>query len=43
MIFLRAEINQVATKRTIQKKINKIYKPLIRLTRGHKDSIQKIK
>ena len=46
---LRAEINQVETKRTIQtinktrswffEKINKIDKPLARLTRGHRDSI----
>jgi hypothetical protein len=46
---LRAEINQVKTKRTIQsinqtrswlfEKINKIDKPLARLTRGHRDSI----
>jgi hypothetical protein len=55
---LRAEINQVETKRTIQKKstkqgavlllllllllfekINKIDKPLARLTRGHRDRI----
>jgi hypothetical protein len=46
---LRAEINQVETKRTIQRtnqmrswffeKINKIDKPLARVTRGHKDSI----
>ena len=44
---LRAEINQVETKRTIQRinktrswlfeKINKIDKPLARLTRGHRD------
>jgi hypothetical protein len=50
IVKLRAEINQVETKRTIQKinktrswffeKINKINKPLARLTRGHKDSIQ---
>jgi hypothetical protein len=48
IIKLRAEINQVETKRTIQKnqtrswffeKINKIYKPLARLTRGHRDII----
>ena len=46
---LRAEINQVETKRHIQRinqrnwfleKINKIDKPLARLTRGHRDSIQ---
>jgi hypothetical protein len=46
---LRAEINQVETKRTIQRinqnrswffeKINKINKSLARLTRGHRDSI----
>jgi hypothetical protein len=45
----RAEINQVETKRTIQRinqmrswffeKINKIDKPLARLTRRHRDSI----
>jgi hypothetical protein len=50
IIKLRAKINQVETKRTIQRinetriwffeKINKIDKPLARLTRGHKDSIQ---
>jgi hypothetical protein len=49
IIKLRAEINQVETKRTIQiinqtrswffEKINKIDKPLARLTRGHRDSI----
>ena len=49
IINLRAEINQVETKRTIQRikqtrswffeKINKIDKPLARLTRGHRDSI----
>ena len=49
IIKLRAEINQVETKRTIQrikqtrswffKKINKIDKPLARLTREHRDSI----
>jgi hypothetical protein len=49
IIKLRAEINQVETKRTIQRinqirswffeKINKINKPLARLTRGHRDSI----
>ena len=50
IIKLRGEINQVETRRTIQrinqtrswffeKKINKIDKPLARLTRGHKDSI----
>jgi hypothetical protein len=46
---LRAEINQMETKRTIQRsnetrswffeKINKMEKPLVRLTRGHRDSI----
>jgi ribosomal protein L34E len=45
----RAEINQVETERTLQginqtrrwffEKINKIDKPLARLTRGHRDSI----
>ena len=50
IIKLKAEINQVETKRTIQRinktrswffeKINKIDKPLARLTKGHKDSIQ---
>jgi hypothetical protein len=49
IIKLRAEINQVETKRTFQKinqmsswffeKINKIDKPLDRLTRGHRNSI----
>jgi hypothetical protein len=49
IIKLRAEINQVETKRTIQRinqtrswffeKINRIDKPLARLTRGHRDSI----
>jgi hypothetical protein len=49
IIKLRGEINQVETKRTIQRinqtrswfieKINKIDKPLARLTRGHRDSI----
>jgi hypothetical protein len=49
IIKLRAEINQVETKRTIQRinqtrswffeKINKIDKHLARLTRGHRDSI----
>jgi len=44
---LRAEINQVETKRTIKginrikkwffEKINKIDKPLARLTRGHRE------
>ena len=46
----RAEINQVETKRTIERlnntrnrsfeKINKIDNPLGRITRGHRDSIQ---
>jgi hypothetical protein len=50
IIKLRAKINQVETKRTIQRinktrswffeKINKIDKPLTRLTRGHRGSIQ---
>ena len=50
IIKLRAEINQIETKRTIQRinqtrswffdKINKIDKSLARLTRGHRDSIQ---
>jgi hypothetical protein len=50
IIKLRAEINQIETKRTIQRinktrnwffqKINKIDEPLARLTRGHRDSIQ---
>ena len=50
IIKLRAEINQVEIKRPIQRinqtrswffeKINKIDKPLARLTRGHRDSIQ---
>ena len=49
IIKIMAEINQVETKRTIQRinqtrswffeKINKIDKPLARLTRGHRDSI----
>jgi hypothetical protein len=49
IIKIRAEINKVETKRTIQRisqtriwffeKINKIDKPLTRLTRGHRDSI----
>ena len=49
VIKLRAEINQVKTKRTIQRinqamswfsqKINTIDKPMTRLTRGHRDSI----
>ena len=50
LIKLRGEINQVETRRTIQRinqmwsmffeKINKIDKPLARLTRGHRESIQ---
>jgi hypothetical protein len=50
IIKLRAEINQIETKRTIQRinktrgwffeKINKINKSLSRLTRGHRYSIQ---
>jgi hypothetical protein len=50
IIKLKAEINQVETKRTIQRinqtrswffeKINKIDKPLTRLTRRYRDSIQ---
>jgi hypothetical protein len=50
IIKLRAEINQVETKRTTQRinktrswifeKINKIDKPLPRLTRGYRGSIQ---
>jgi hypothetical protein len=50
IIKIRAEINKVETKRTIQRisqtriwffeKINKIDKPLTRLTRVHRDSIQ---
>jgi hypothetical protein len=49
IIKLRGEINQVETRRTGQtinqtrswffQKINKIYKPLVRLTRGHIDSM----
>ena len=49
VIKLKAEIKQMETKRTIQrinqmrnwffKKINKIDKPLARITRGHSDSI----
>ena len=49
IIKLRAEINQVETKRTIQRnnqtrswffeKIKKIDKPLARLSIGHRDSI----
>ena len=50
IIKLKAKINQVKAKRTIKRinqtrswffeKINKIDKPLARLTRGHRDSIQ---
>jgi hypothetical protein len=50
ILKLRAEINQVETKRTIQRinqtrswffeKINKIGKPLARLTREHRDIIR---
>jgi hypothetical protein len=49
IIKLRGEINQLETRRTIQRinqtrswffeKINKIDKPLARLTRGHRDNI----
>jgi DNA repair exonuclease SbcCD ATPase subunit len=49
IIKLRSEINQVETRRTIQRitkrrswffeKINKIDKPLARLTRGHREGI----
>jgi hypothetical protein len=49
IVKLSAEINQVEIKRSIQRikqrrtwffeKINKINKPLPRLTRGHRDSI----
>jgi hypothetical protein len=49
IIKLRGKINQVETRRTIQRinqtrswfleKINKIDKPLAKLTRGHRDSI----
>jgi hypothetical protein len=49
IIKLRGQINQVETRRTIQRinqrrswffeKINKIYKPLARLTGGHRDNI----
>jgi hypothetical protein len=49
IIKLRGEINQVETRRNIQRisktrgwffeKINKIYKPLARLTRGYRDII----
>ena len=50
IIKLRAKINQVETKRTIQRinktrcwffeKTNKIYKSLTKVTRGHRESIQ---
>jgi ABC-type Na+ transport system ATPase subunit NatA len=50
IIKLRAEINQLETKRTTHRinktrscfseKINKIYTPLAKLTRGYRDSIQ---
>jgi hypothetical protein len=50
IIKLRAKVNQIETKRTIRRinktkslffeKIKKIDKPLARLTRGHRDSIQ---
>ena len=50
IIKLRDKINQVETRRTIQRinqtrrcfleKINRIYKPLARLTREHRNSIQ---
>jgi hypothetical protein len=53
IIKLRGEINQVETRRTIQRinqtrswlfeKINKIDKPLARLSRGHRDNILIIK
>jgi hypothetical protein len=49
IIKLSGEMNQVETRRTIQRinqrrswffeKINKIHKPLARLTREHRDSI----
>jgi hypothetical protein len=49
IIKLRSEINQLETKGTSQRinqtrswdfeKINKIDKPLVRLTRGHRDNI----
>jgi hypothetical protein len=49
IINLRAKINQVETQSPIQRinqtrrcfleKINRIYKPLVRITRGHRDSI----
>jgi len=50
IVKLRVEINQIVIKRTIQRinktrswffeKINKMNKPLARLIRGHRDSIQ---
>jgi hypothetical protein len=50
IIKVRAEINQIKTKQAYKesakpgagslRKINKINKPLARLTRGHRDSIQ---
>ena len=47
IIKLKAEMNQVETKRKNQpnqmlffEKINNIDKPLAKLTRGHRDSIQ---
>jgi hypothetical protein len=50
IIKLRGEINQIETKRTVQRinktrswffeKINKIDRPLASLTRGNRDSIQ---
>jgi hypothetical protein len=50
MIKLRAEVNQVETKRTVQrikqprswffKKFNQVDKHLAKLMRGHRDSIQ---
>ena len=53
ILKLRAKINQIETKKTIQrisknkrqffKKINTIGKSLAKLTKGHKDSIQIIK
>ena len=53
IIKLRSEINQIETKQTIQRinqtrswffeKIKSIDKPLVRLTRGFRDSINKIR
>jgi hypothetical protein len=50
IVKLSVEINKIETERTIQRidktkswvfeKINKTHKPLARLTRGHRDSIQ---